>query len=314
MSFPPAPLILCASLLLAAGPALGLTFDFPGSATVAGGRSEPMTSTLLPLGPWSAGALPTRRVEGALDQTVWQVDAPGLTTLQLLAPLRAQLLDAGYEVLWECDTVNCGGFDFRYALDVLPEPDMHVDLGDFRFLAAERAGTGAPQTVSLLVSRSARVGFVQVTHVGSPFADGTVPTATGTPTAPVAAALTDIARALDETGSMALDDLIFATGSAELGPGDFASLRAVAGYLADHPDRKVALVGHTDASGDMAGNVALSRARAGSVRDRLIRDYGAPEDRVAADGVGYLAPRASNLTAEGRTQNRRVEVVLIAIR
>jgi len=313
----PAARTLCAALLLVPGAALSLTFDFPGSAVIAGGRSDPLTSIVLPLGPWAAGTLPQRRIEGALDKTAWQIDAPGLTTLQLLAPLRDQVLAAGYDVLFECDTVNCGGFDFRYALDVLPEPDMHVDLGDFRFLAAERVGAGGPDTISLLVSRSARTGYVQVTTVvaAAPDAEPAVQAGSAPPAAaPVAAApVTDLTRALDQTGAMALDDLTFATGSAQLGPGDFASLRAVAGYLADHPDRKVALVGHTDASGDLAGNVALSKARAASARDRLIRDYGAPSDRVTAEGVGYLAPRASNLTGEGRTRNRRVEVVLTSI-
>ena len=310
----PAARALVAALLLVPGAGQALTFDFPGSAVVAGGRSDPLTSILLPLGPWAAGTLPSRRVEGPLDQTAWQIDDPGLTTLQLLAPLRAQVLAAGFDVLFECDTVNCGGFDFRYAIDVLPEPDMHVDLGDFRFLAAERAGAGGPETVSLLVSRSARIGYVQVTTVGA-VATGSEKVVPPGPAAQAPAApVTDIARALEETGAMALDDLTFATGSAELGPGDFASLRAVAGYLADHPDRKVALVGHTDASGDLAGNVALSRTRAASVRDRLIRDHGAPADRVTAEGVGYLAPRASNLTGEGRTRNRRVEVVLTQVR
>ena len=314
MSSAPAARALCAALLLAPGAAHCLTFDFPRSAVVAAGRSDPLTSIVLPTGPWTAGTLPTRRIEGALEQTAWQIDAPGLSTLQLLAPLRDQMLAAGYVVLFECDTVNCGGFDFRFALDVLAEPDMHVDLGDFRYLAAERTGAGNPETISLLVSRSARMGFVQVTTVGA--ADsGTEPAAALVADPPaMVVPVTDIARALDQTGAIALDDLTFATGSAELGPGDFASLRAVAGYLADHSDRKVALVGHTDASGDLAGNVALSKARAASVRDRLIRDYGAPGNRVTAEGVGYLAPRTSNLTAEGRTLNRRVEVVLTSIR
>lgn len=308
----PATRVLCAALLLVPGAGLALTFDFPGPTTIAGSRSDPLTSTLVPLGPWAAGSLPARRVEGALEQTAWQIDAPGLTTLQLLAPLRAQVQAAGYDVLFECDTVNCGGFDFRYAIDVLPEPDMHVDLGDFRYLAAERTGPGDPGTISLLVSRSARMGYVQVITLGAAVS-GAEPVAKARPSARTVPA-TDIARALDETGAMALDDLTFATGSADLGPGDFASLRAVADYLADHPDRNVALVGHTDASGDLAGNVALSKSRAASVRDRLIRDFGVSPDRVTAEGVGYLAPRASNLTGEGRTLNRRVEVVLTSIR
>jgi OOP family OmpA-OmpF porin len=154
-----------------------------------------------------------------------------------------------------------------------------------------------------------------VTTVGAVATAGSV--AAETPPAAAAAPggpAPGLAAALAQTGAVALDDLTFATGSAQLGPGDFASLRDLAAYLAGNPDRTVALVGHTDASGDLAGNVALSRARAASVRDRLVRDYGAPADRVTAEGVGYLAPRATNLTPEGRTLNRRVEVVLTQVR
>ena len=73
---------------------------------------------------------------------------------------------AGYAVLFQCETVTCGGFDFRFGIDILAEPDMHVDLGDFRFLAAERVINGKPETLSLMISRSALLGFVQMTEVG----------------------------------------------------------------------------------------------------------------------------------------------------
>ena len=74
---------------------------------------------------------------------------------------------------------------------------------------------------------------------------------------------------------------------------------------------RIALVGHTDTVGGLEANINVSRARARSVRQRLIESYGIAEERLDAEGMGYLAPVASNLTAEGRDQNRRVEVVLL---
>jgi OOP family OmpA-OmpF porin len=72
----------------------------------------------------------------------------------------------------------------------------------------------------------------------------------------------------------------------------------------------VILVGHTDASGGLDGNIALSRKRAESVRQRMTDRYGIPAAQVDAQGVGYLSPRASNLSDTGRDQNRRVEVMM----
>ncbi len=60
-------------------------------------------------------------------------------------------------------------------------------------------------------------------------------------------------------------------------------------------------------------NIALSKRRAGTVRDRLVNEYGVPPGRVAAEGMGYLAPVASNLTPEGRERNRRVEALLLPV-
>ena len=106
-----------------------------------------------------------------------------------------------------------------------------------------------------------------------------------------------------------LDDLVFASGKAVLEPGDYASLQALALWLKNHPDARVTLVVHTDSSGGAAANLALSRARAAAVRTALLAQ-GVTAAQVASDGVGPLSPRATNLTPEGRTQNRRVEVVL----
>jgi len=76
---------------------------------------------------------------------------------------------------------------------------------------------------------------------------------------------------------------------------------------------RIALVGHTDTVGGLQGNIALSRERAQAVRQRLIDDYDIAPERVEAEGTGYLAPLATNRTAEGREANRRVEAVLLPV-
>jgi OOP family OmpA-OmpF porin len=118
-----------------------------------------------------------------------------------------------------------------------------------------------------------------------------------------------IGRRLAEGASAVLEDLVFGSGSSELADGSYASLAELADWLAQDPQRRVVLVGHTDASGGLAANDALSQARAESVRNRLITRHGVAAAQVTAEGVGSLAPRDTNATDEGRARNRRVEVM-----
>ena len=121
-----------------------------------------------------------------------------------------------------------------------------------------------------------------------------------------------IDRLVDD-GSIVLPDLEFATGSAQLGTGPFASLQQLSEWLADNPTARVILVGHTDAVGSLAANTALSRQRATAVSNRLISAFGTNRAQLQSAGAGYLAPVTSNLTPEGRAANRRVAVVLLSL-
>jgi OOP family OmpA-OmpF porin len=112
-------------------------------------------------------------------------------------------------------------------------------------------------------------------------------------------------------GSSPLDDLAFETGASALTNAQYLSLEALAGFLAEDPNRRVVLVGHTDAEGSLDANIRLSEARANAVRVRLLDAYSTNPAQVEARGIGYLAPRAVNTSPEGREANRRVEVVLI---
>lgn len=323
----PFRILICLALLAEAAPAGALTLDFPGPASVTAQVQDPAASTVIATGPWRTDGMQTRAAEGAVDRTAWRIDAAGLSTLQIIAPLRDQLLADGYTVIYQCESNACGGFDFRFGLTILPEPDMHVDMGDYRYLSAERRTPAGDEVIDVIVSRSANAGFVQVTRVGGglppiavtvstkapvdlPAASPATPPATPPAAAAAATPPGDLGARLETGGAVALDDLVFASGEAVLTPGDYASLAALAAYLRANPARKVTFVGHTDAAGGLAANIALSRQRAEAVRAALIAQFDIPAARVDAEGVGYLSPRATNLTDTGRAANRRVEVML----
>ncbi len=304
---------VAAILMLWSAPALAQEagpLTLPGNAVLTTEVAEPFGRYALPTGPFADGAVPTDAVDGAVLRQAWRIDGSGIATAQLLTPLAAQLTDQGFELTYECDTDTCGGFDFRFGTDVLPPPGMFVDLGAFRFLSARRA-TG--EAASVLVSRAPTAGFVQIVRV-SPARlaapDASEPDGGNLRTP--GALPDDFATALESEGRVVLTDLDFESGSADLGPGPHGSLVALAAYLRANAGARVALVGHTDAVGALDGNIALSRRRAASVVERLATTYAIPRAQLDAQGMGYLAPVASNLTAEGREANRRVEVILIS--
>ena len=307
-------LALCAAFMPGTAPAV--TLEFPAMASVTAEQLSDHDSHRLAISGFHDGTIDRILAEGVLHQKCWRVASSGLTTLQLLAPLRTQLEEAGFSVLFECADEGCGGFDFRFETEVMPEPAMHVDLGDFRYLAARRMDEGTPEYVSLLVSRSSQAGFVQMTRIGPP--DATLGLAASTkapepevmPAAPGLDPGPGLVDRLVQDGRVTLSDLDFRTGSAELGEGSFGSLSALAAWLNEAPERRVFLVGHTDAEGALETNIALSRRRAAAVTARLVESHGVRPGQIASEGVGFLAPVASNATEEGRQQNRRVEAVL----
>ncbi|MCB2127637.1 MAG: OmpA family protein [Rhodobacteraceae bacterium] len=300
-------------MITMAAPALAApTLSMPPEASRTVEDSRAMDSYAMPIGPWLNGRIETLDAEGEVTRSAWRIRQPGIDTLALLSDLRGQLQAEGFEVLFECKTDQCGGFDFRFGIPVLPEPEMHVDLGDFRFLAARRADDPEPDYVSLLVSRSSDSGYVQMWRVG-PALDGQAALAATAPDpakGAVPATSSALADTLVQKGKIVLSDLSFASGSTTLENGQYSSLAMLADFLKANPDKTVALVGHTDSEGSLDANIALSRKRAQSVLGRLVTVYGVDARQISSDGVGYLSPLASNLTEDGRTKNRRVEALI----
>jgi outer membrane protein OmpA-like peptidoglycan-associated protein len=106
-----------------------------------------------------------------------------------------------------------------------------------------------------------------------------------------------------------ISDVLFDTGKYTLRPGAREKLAKVSGIILAYPSLKLEVEGHTDSVGTDEYNVQLSENRASAVLDYLVQQ-GINTSSIAARGFGESQPVASNDTAAGRQQNRRVELVV----
>ena len=109
-------------------------------------------------------------------------------------------------------------------------------------------------------------------------------------------------------------DVLFSSGSASLSADGRAAIREVAAVLRDIPDRKFQVEGHTDdvpiRTERFPSNWELASARAITVVREML-EVGLPADRVSAASYGEFAPVAPNRTAEGKSANRRIQIVVV---
>jgi outer membrane protein OmpA-like peptidoglycan-associated protein len=119
------------------------------------------------------------------------------------------------------------------------------------------------------------------------------------------------ARPTDRGLVLTLGDTLFATGRSELKSGATANLDRVMAFMNEYPTRTATIEGFTDSMGSEEYNQDLSQRRADSVKGYLV-GRGVDTTRLSSAGRGENAPVGDNASAEGRQQNRRVEVIISA--
>jgi outer membrane protein OmpA-like peptidoglycan-associated protein len=135
-----------------------------------------------------------------------------------------------------------------------------------------------------------------------------------------AAALDEADRLADELDEMeaeqtergivlTLSDVLFDTDEAELREGAMRAMDRLAEYMASNPKRELLIEGHTDSTGSEEYNRELAAERASAVADALLQ-RGIERSRLRTVGLGEAYPVATNDTAAGRQENRRVEIVV----
>jgi outer membrane protein OmpA-like peptidoglycan-associated protein len=123
--------------------------------------------------------------------------------------------------------------------------------------------------------------------------------------------LSDLKAKQTERGIvLTIGDVLFATAKADLSSDALRSVNKLADFLQKYPNRNVLIEGHTDIVGGDEYNLDLSRRRADSVKETLTAK-GIGEERIITKGYGKKYPVASNETAAGKQQNRRVEVIIL---
>jgi outer membrane protein OmpA-like peptidoglycan-associated protein len=125
----------------------------------------------------------------------------------------------------------------------------------------------------------------------------------------VAAGAPDTRNKLITEGKWVTHGILFDSGSDRVKPESYGSLKEIAGVLTENADLKVQVVGHTDADGDDAANLDLSKRRAAAVRAVLVSEFKIDAGRLDVDGKGEGQPIDKNDTPAGKANNRRVEFI-----
>jgi OOP family OmpA-OmpF porin len=115
-------------------------------------------------------------------------------------------------------------------------------------------------------------------------------------------------KLIDE-GKFSTNGILFDVNNDQIKPQSYGSLQDIAKVLQENASIHVKIIGHTDADGNEATNLELSKRRAASVVKALVSSFGIDAARLESDGKGKAEPVDTNDTAEGKANNRRVEFI-----
>jgi OOP family OmpA-OmpF porin len=125
----------------------------------------------------------------------------------------------------------------------------------------------------------------------------------------IAVGAPDMRNKLMTEGKLVTYGIYFDVNKDVVKPESYGTLKEIATILNEVPDVKVKIVGHTDSDGADAANLDLSKRRAASVRNELVKSFGVNGDRLVTDGMGESQPVAANDTPANKALNRRVEFI-----
>ncbi|MCF7561341.1 OmpA family protein [Sabulilitoribacter multivorans] len=121
----------------------------------------------------------------------------------------------------------------------------------------------------------------------------------------------DLRKQLIEKGRFSTNGILFDSGSATIQPQSYGIIRQISQALQQDESMHLNIIGHTDADGSEETNLILSKNRAESVKEALIKVYNISGERLETEGKGESQPVADNSTTQGKAKNRRVEFIKI---
>jgi outer membrane protein OmpA-like peptidoglycan-associated protein len=244
--------------------------------------------------------------------------AAGDTALQIQRALEADAKARGYTVVFSCtaDRGDCftqGTKAAGVSIGLLLDKPRNMPSLDAQNMAIVRNyfQVGGARLLYLTKGEGENVTHMQVALADTPEKGVMAVTKTViTGEDPGLTAADTMRDRLAAGESVALDNLLFDTGSAILLPPSRDQLFEIAMMLRDDPALKLEIIGHTDSDGGRPHNQDLSERRAAAVVDALVNGFDIEAERLASSGRGMDEPVASNDTAAGKAKNRRVELKL----
>lgn len=271
-----------------------------------------------------------RKAEGRRTRLIYAIP-PGRSPLEVIRGYQQALQDAGGTRVFECAEAECGG-ETRYGATsgggnsgilqlMMPASDVPTRRGDPVACAVDNsARTGQRYALIQLPNDGGYVAVLSYV-VGDYVAASDCRPWTGRTVAIVNLIQTgareqrmELVRAdamgasMTRDGRVIFHTILFDTARAEIKPESQAQLAEMAAYLQANPGLRVMIVGHTDNQGGIDFNLDLSRRRAAAVVAALTA-RGIAGSRLVPQGVGMAAPMATNDSEDGRSRNRRVEMV-----
>lgn len=271
-------------------PAHPLVTAYPGSVLETPPQVAEFDEYELLVGKMKGGApMPSKRVEGKVTQ-FYYTSPQGRSALEIFRNYESAFKQAGFETIFACKgSAECGDQRQIKGLHYVPYNE------DARYMAARRSTPDGEVHVAL--------------HAEGPWTYFTIIEGKPMQTGLVKVTAEAMDKGIMAEGHVAIYEILFDTGSATLKPESTPALQQIAALLTKSPKLSLYVVGHTDNVGAMAQNLDLSKRRAGAVVTALTTSHGVAAARLKADGVGPLAPVASNDSETGRAKNRRVELV-----
>lgn len=234
-------------------------------------------------------------LKGDVYRAVYVV--PGASSLKILENYKRALAASGFELTGECTPTTCENANSAFTTEIL----LVSDVSPFKahkpyIMTARKDGVHVAVFTNQRDEKSyVKLMIVETEELGAQL---------------VTTNASEIGRKIDQDGKAAIYGIYFDTGKAEVKPESRKTLDAMAEYLETHPGLNFYVVGHTDDTGELEANVQLSTARAQAVATNMAEHYKVDAKRLLAKGVGPYSPEGSNLTGKGKSENRRVELVL----
>ena len=258
-----------------------------------------------------------RRVEGKRTRALY-LAPEGRSSLEVMRNYTEVLKKGGYGTLFECAAEACGNKVYealylsnkrnRIVSKQITEYAFTMGVSDERVFVAEQKQGSVSNYVVVLMALSGNAADSSIKNRVTVYVEqiqaGNMESRMETLKS------SEIQQALNRDGKVALYGILFDTDKADIKAESKVQLEEMGRYLQQNPSVAVYIVGHTDNQGKLEYNLGLSQRRAEAVANALVNDYKIGRNRLVGKGVANLSPVASNRNEEGRTKNRRVELVV----